>query len=294
MASGLFVGAPTDDDMYLIEQMHIILQIGGSFNLIEQLIDLIVNHYTHGKKREERIEAKKRKVDALSGIPKGGIRCIQCPKCGEIRMHTHVTCPVCTKGENCSWLVVGCRDKGCHATQTEMKKQELNPLPAEVVNSWRCTGLDRHSEMEIRTSVPLDMINLLCMSGGSSLFTVDSRSTILLLLRHAIANKKSSYLTSANMALVLEQMGEKELFEVLSTYLKQQLSHDHENGCLNDYLLKCGTIGSVEQTLFGLACNDSFIYSLGAKATHGDDQVQYPSASIPPSMQQTRTPPARE
>lgn len=51
------------------------------------------------------------------------------------------------------------------------------------------------------------------------------------------------------MALIFEHLGEKELFEILSTYLKDEFSHDHENGCLNDYLLKCGSIDSIK--LFG-------------------------------------------
>ena len=284
----------TEEETYIIKQLDLVFQIGGSFSLIEQLIDLVVNHYTDGKKRELRIQAKMRLVDGIAGIPRGGIRCIKCPRCGEIRMHTHVICPVCAEKGDISWLVLGCRDRGCHANETEMERLVQNPLPVVEMKSWTCTGLDRHSLMEIRTSVPLDMISQLCLSNQSSLFVANSRSAILLLIRYAIANKKSSYLTTANMALVFEKLGEKELFEVLSKHLKEQLSHDHENGCLDDFLLKCGSVDSIERELFGLAFMDSLINRLGAKGPQKDSQAQHPPPSTPPSVQETRTPPTRE
>lgn len=273
----LVVGPLKEVDKYYLRQMEIVTRMKCSFEAVEELIDLVVSYYTEGKVKEPRMESKMRKVCEYGGVPRGGVRAILCPNCHRFGIHTRVVCPFCE--DKIVHLVTGCRDKGCYGKKQFKELCERNEVTLEDAKTWRCTGLDRCSVDEVITVTPLDVIFMLCHTGQDHRIRISKRSEMYLLIRYALENHKSLYLTSAGMDHVFRIMKEDELYGLTHPALEALKSVDHNQGCLNDGLTAFCADDSVESELFGIGRICCYRLSIGGSVQPNPNRTE----STPPN-----------
>lgn len=235
--------------------MKSILDIGGNLEGIQRLIEIVAGHFGATGWLMNSMDSKFHRIASYSGSPRGGVRGIWCPECHRFRFHSRVICPLCALEGKTVYLVSGCRDDGCYGNHNYRRGKNGDEESLSTKMKWVCDGLDRHSENEVITSTPLDLIYLLCANGKRDVFQNSTRTDMFLQLRYAIQNDKTFYLTSAGMACIYKSLNEDSLYDLCFENLKKELNDDHAAGCLNALLIQFSGQYSIESSLFGLSMN---------------------------------------